>query len=69
MSAAKKLCAGYEARLKSLSGKDLDAERTFVVGTLNGFNVLVRNNVVAPGDFTLYATLKNIADSRKWPVR
>jgi hypothetical protein len=39
------------------------------VGTLKGFNVLVRNNVVAPGDFTLYATLKNIADSRKWPVR
>ena len=69
VSAAKKLCAGYEARLKSLSSKDLDAERTFVVGTLKGFNVLVRNNVVAPGDFTLYATLKNIADSRKWPVR
>ena len=36
---------------------------------LKGFNVLVRNNVVAPGDFTLYATLKNIAGSRKWPVR
>ena len=69
VAAAKKLCSGYEARLRSLSDKALDAERTFVVGTLKGFNVLVRNKVVAPGDYPLRATLQQIAARKKWPVR
>ena len=69
MAAAKKLCAGYEARLKSLSEKELDAERTFVVGTLKGFNVLVKNKVIGQDDFPLRATLLQIVARKKWPVR
>ena len=69
VAAAKKLCAGYEARLKSLSDKDLDAERTFVIGTLKGFNVLIENKVVGQDDFPLRATLQQIATRKKWPVR
>ena len=69
VAAARKLCAGYEARLKSLSDKDLDAERTFVIGTLKGFNVLIENKVVGQDDFPLRATLQQIAARKKWPVR
>ena len=69
MTAAKKLCAGYETRLKALSDKDLNSERTFVVGTLKGFNVLIKNKVIAAGDFPLCATLQQIAARKKWPVR
>lgn len=69
VAAAKKLCADYEARLKSLSDKDLDAERTFVIGTLKGFNVLIENKVVGQDDFPLRATLQQIATRKKWPVR
>ena len=69
VAAAKKLCAGYEARLKSRSDKDLDAERTFVIGTLKGFNVLIKNKVVGQDDFPLRATLQQIAARKKWPVR
>jgi hypothetical protein len=69
VAAAKKLCAGYDARLKSLSDKDLDAERTFVVGTLKGFNVLLKNKVIKAGDYPLCATLQQLAARKKWPVR
>ena len=69
VAAAKKLCSGYEARLKALSNQELDAERTFVVGTLKGFNVLISNKVIAAGDFPLCATLRQIVARKKWPVR
>jgi len=69
VAAAKKLCAGYDAHLKSLSDKALDTQRTFIVGTLKGFNVLVKNKVVGGDDFPLRATLQQIAARKKWMVR
>ena len=69
LAAAKTLCAGYDAHMKSLSEKDLDAARTFVVGTLKGFDVLVRNKVIAPDAFPLQTTLRQIAARKKWPIR
>ncbi|MBQ7189634.1 MAG: DUF1080 domain-containing protein [Kiritimatiellae bacterium] len=64
--AAKTLCAGYEATLKSLPEKELDAVRNYVTGTLKGFDVLLRNQVIAPADYSLYSTLQGIVRKKKW---
>ena len=63
---AKTLCGGYEKMLRSLPEKDLDSVRTYVTGTLKGFDVLLRNQVIAPADYPLYATLQEIVRKKKW---
>ena len=60
LEAAKSLCAGYDAGLKALSPKDVAANRTYIVGTLKGFEVLVRNKVIGADDFPLRATLEQL---------
>ena len=60
LDAAKSLCAGYDAWLRSLSPKDVAANRTYIAGTLKGFEVLIRNKVIGPGDYPLRATLEKL---------
>ena len=60
LAAAKSLCADYDAWLKALSPKDLAANRTYIAGTLKGFEVLIRNKVIGPGDYPLRATLEKL---------
>ena len=60
LEAAKSLCAGYDAWLKSLSSNDLAANRTYIAGTLKGFDVLIRNKVIGAGDYPLRATLEQL---------
>ena len=60
LDAAKSLCAGYDAWLKSLSPKDVAANRTYIAGTLKGFDVLIRNKVIGAGDYPLRATLEQL---------
>ena len=60
LEAATSLCAGYDAGLKALSPKDLAANRTYIAGTLKGFEVLVRNKVIGADDFPLRATLEQL---------
>ncbi len=60
LAAAKSLCAGYDAWLKSLSPNDLAANRTYISGTLKGFDVLIRNKVIGAGDYPLRATLEQL---------
>ena len=60
LAAAKSLCAGYDAWLKSLSPKDLAANHTYIAGTLKGFEVLIRNKVIGAGDYPLRATLEQL---------
>ena len=60
LDAAKSLCAGYDAWLRSLSPKDVATNRTYIAGTLKGFEVLIRNKVIGPGDYPLRATLEKL---------
>ena len=60
LDAAKSLCAGYDAWLKSLSPKDIAANRTYIAGTLKGFDVLIRNKVIGANDYPLRATLEQL---------
>ena len=64
LDAAKALCAGYDAWLKSLSPKDVAANRTYIAGTLKGFEVLVRNKVIGADDFPLRATLEKLNNKK-----
>ena len=60
LEAAKSLCADYDAWLKALSPKDLAANRTYIAGTLKGFEVLIRNKVIGADDYPLRATLERL---------
>jgi len=60
LAAANSLCAGYDTWLKSLSPKDVAANRTYIVGTLKGFEVLIRNKVIGANDYPLRATLEQL---------
>ena len=60
LAAAQSLCAGYDAWLKSLSSKDVAANRTYIAGTLKGFDVLIRNKVIGADDYPLRATLEQL---------
>ena len=64
LEAAKSLCAGYDAWLKALSPKDVAANRTYIAGTLKGFEVLVRNKVIGADDFPLRATLEKLNNKK-----
>ena len=60
LAAAKSLCAGYDAWLKALPPKDVAANRTYIAGTLKGFEVLIRNKVIGADDYPLRATLEKL---------
>jgi hypothetical protein len=60
VKAAQSLCAGYDAWLKALPPKDVAANRTYIAGTLKGFEVLIRNKVIGADDYPLRATLEKL---------
>ena len=60
LEAAKSLCDGYDAWLKALPPKDVAANRTYIAGTLKGFEVLIRNKVIGADDYPLRATLEKL---------
>ncbi len=64
LAAARSLCEGYDLWLKSLPPKDVAANRRLISGTLNGFDILIRNNVIGADDYPLRATLQKL-NSRK----
>ena len=68
-AAAQKLCAAYSQKLKSLDDKALAAARTEIVGTIQSFYVLIRNQVVTRDEFALFATLEGICTRNKWGYR
>ncbi len=69
LAAAQKLCAAYDTKLKALDAKGTTAARTEIVGTIQSFTVLIRNQVIARNDFALFATLEGICAKNKWGYR